>query len=67
MMRFGVSFCDKVSVISQITRAITIQAGVPVEKLTLFISVSIRPVFPKHSARHSRRDLRPNTVFNLGG
>lgn len=35
MMRCGVSFCDRVAVVSQITRAITIQGGVPADKIDI--------------------------------
>ena len=47
MMRFGVSFCDKVSVISQITRDITIQAGVPAEKIEIIYLGIAPPSTPK--------------------
>jgi glycosyltransferase involved in cell wall biosynthesis len=75
MMRFGVSFCDKVSVISQITRAITIQAGVPVKKIEIIYLGIDPPSIPeaqrealkaRFEAKHGIQFGRDKIVLNFG-
>ena len=47
LMRFGISFCDRVAVISQNTRELTIQAGVPAEKIDIIYLGIDPPSIPK--------------------
>ena len=54
MMRCGVSFCDRVAVVSQITRAITIQGGVPAEKIDIVYNGIDPPSTPEETARDTQ-------------
>lgn len=75
MMRYGASVCDRVAVVSQNTRAITIQAGVPAKKMDIIYNGIDPPRIPRarrealkarFEAEHGIQFGRDKIVLNFG-